>query len=638
MKKLLCSFKFAFIAFALLALTKISVSQTPIANYDFNSGTSYASLTPTLASNISSSLSCTESWQTYTGTASGTSAFTTNGTGGNAVAMANSSGTNAKYWTLELGGSLLSSYKNFKLYLQAQRSGTGAQTITIATSTDGSNYTNFGTTMSPGNGSFNEQVLDLSTVTAINNQNSVYIRLMASGASGTGTLRIDNLQLQATLSGPPGTSGATGPTGPTGPTGATGANGATGPTGVQGATGVTGPTGADGALNAWSLTGNTGTTVNNFIGTTDSTNFKIRTNNTDRIFFGSDGKIGIGTMTPSEFFTVSEKSLFVDNMRVTGQIFSDSLLSEKGDFYNLITRHTLEANTINVAALHTLSFTAREIGRDSAIFIQSKPESANALQYTYINANNNGRVGIGTTNPTEKLTVEGNASITGNIIVHDSLKIGKTLRIDSLSGVGYKFDSLSTNSYKLVFSDKDGNLVSKLTGFNCGVSYVGNPAFPWIAGGNYIWSSHGSNPNINTIGTCNNYSFRLITNSEERMRITEDGNVLIGKSSQTSGADYKLDVAGKIRADKVVVNTTGADFVFEKDYSLMSLVDLEKSIWQNKHLPGVPSASEMQSNGMSLGETNTLLLQKIEEQTLYIIDLQKQIDKLNERLNNLENK
>jgi len=247
-------------------------AQTLIFNSDCNNGTSYSTLSFTLGQNITASLSCTESWQTYGGGASGSQAFISNSTAGNAVAMANSSGTNTKYWTLEMGGSALTNYKSYKLYLQAQRSGTGAQTITIAYSTDGSTFTNFGTTMTTGNGSFTEQVFDLSSITSLDNHSNVYLRILASGASSTGTLRIDNLQVLATevitVIGPTGPTGITGTTGPTGITGATGANGSTGsigvtgPTGAQGitgATGIAGPTGQQGIQGATGTQGPTGT-------------------------------------------------------------------------------------------------------------------------------------------------------------------------------------------------------------------------------------------------------------------------------------------------------------------------------------------------------------------------------------------
>ncbi|HTK18218.1 MAG TPA: hypothetical protein VL442_01830 [Mucilaginibacter sp.] len=106
--------------------------------------------------------------------------------------------------------------------------------------------------------------------------------------------------------------------------------------------------------------------------------------------------------------------------------------------------------------------------------------------------------------------------------------------------------------------------------------------------------------------------------------IINGGNVLIGKTSEQPGADYKLDIVGSARADKIVVNTTGADFVFDKKYTLPKLSDVKAYIDKNQHLPEIPSAKEMQANGMSIGEINTKLLQKVEELTLYMIELQKQ--------------
>ncbi len=71
-------------------------------------------------------------------------------------------------------------------------------TATQAYSTDGTNFTNSGTTLSPGNGNFVSGVFDLSGLIALNNQSNLTLRLLASGASGSGTLRIGNLQVQAT--------------------------------------------------------------------------------------------------------------------------------------------------------------------------------------------------------------------------------------------------------------------------------------------------------------------------------------------------------------------------------------------------------------------------------------------------------
>jgi uncharacterized repeat protein (TIGR01451 family) len=171
---------------------------TTIVNYDFNSGTSYATLTPALASGVTSAASSTEAFTTFSGTATTGAAFTTNATAGTALAMSNSSGTNTRYFQFALGGTSLPIYSSYKVYVQARRSSTGAQTVTLAYSTDGMTFTNFSTTLSlPTADTFAAEVFDLSAVTALNNKSNVYFRLLASGASGTGTLRIDNFQVQA---------------------------------------------------------------------------------------------------------------------------------------------------------------------------------------------------------------------------------------------------------------------------------------------------------------------------------------------------------------------------------------------------------------------------------------------------------
>lgn len=109
------------------------------------------------------------------------------------------------------------------------------------------------------------------------------------------------------------------------------------------------------------------------------------------------------------------------------------------------------------------------------------------------------------------------------------------------------------------------------------------------------------------------------------------GKILIGKSSQTNNA-YKLDVAGNIRADKVVVNTTGADFVFDSSYQLPLLSEVADFINANKRLPGIASAAQMQQEGLEIGEHQTKLLQKTEELMLYAIDQDKRLAEQDKKL------
>jgi hypothetical protein len=123
----------------------------------------------------------------------------------------------------------------------------------------------------------------------------------------------------------------------------------------------------------------------------------------------------------------------------------------------------------------------------------------------------------------------------------------------------------------------------------------------------------------------------------ERMRISSTGNLLIGQASQAN-LNYKLDVVGSMRANEIVVNSTGADFVFSNTYKLRTLSSLNSFIRTHHHLPEIPSAIQMQSQGMEVGEMNKKLLQKVEELTLYLIDLQQQNRSLQQRVQKLENK
>jgi len=88
----------------------------------------------------------------------------------------------------------------------------------------------------------------------------------------------------------------------------------------------------------------------------------------------------------------------------------------------------------------------------------------------------------------------------------------------------------------------------------------------------------------------------------------------------------------KIKAKEIKIETGWADFVFDEEYSLRSINDVELFIQKNRHLPDIPTAKEVEDNGVNLGEMNTKLLQKIEELTLYVIDLQKQVDGLRSQL------
>jgi hypothetical protein len=106
-----------------------------------------------------------------------------------------------------------------------------------------------------------------------------------------------------------------------------------------------------------------------------------------------------------------------------------------------------------------------------------------------------------------------------------------------------------------------------------------------------------------------------------------------------SGSSYKMAVGGGILTEKIRVATNGttfwADYVFEPNFKLRSLSEVAKYIKLNKHLPDIPSTAEVTQNGIDLAETQALLLQKVEELTLYVIEQDKQIKKLEKKVKRL---
>jgi hypothetical protein len=110
-----------------------------------------------------------------------------------------------------------------------------------------------------------------------------------------------------------------------------------------------------------------------------------------------------------------------------------------------------------------------------------------------------------------------------------------------------------------------------------------------------------------------------------RFYIDLNGNIGVGTTNTSTG--YKIAVNGGIHCTEVKVDAViPADYVFEPSYKLKSLGDVQKYVETNKHLPDVPSAAEFMRDGYKLSEMNELLLRKVEELTLYIIEMQKQIE------------
>lgn len=264
-----------------------------------------------------------------------------------------------------------------------------------------------------------------------------------------------------------------------------------------------------------------------------------------------------------------------------------------------------------------------------------------------------GNVGIGTTSPVAKLQVNGAAYINTDVIVRKFLYVGDDatnngtydIRFGSNNqGTGEGIGSKRTaggNQYGLDFFTSGFSRLSIFNNGNVGINkqlFVGSSSNNGSIDIGFGANNSGEGIGCKRTAGGNQYGLDFYTSyGTNRMSITNAGKVGIGISDPAKmPGNYKLYVADGILTEKVKValkNTNDwADYVFDDQYDLRPLNVVEAYIREKKHLPGMPSAEDLQETGIDLAMMDAKLLEKIEELTLYVIDIKKENEFLRQEI------
>jgi len=398
-------------------------------------------------------------------------------------------------------------------------------------------------------------------------------------------------------------------------------------------------------------------------GNTDNSGFGVYYSNTKDIFFKQQeqgmisiegpgggisiepesGYIGIGTKQPQAPLHINYQ---VELPRIPNPSFlpfpllkvGTSNANEGFGVYGFSKSNNINIQQNEQASLkicgYSSSLTFASDGNINMIIPFQKKFDVNGL-FGAQNATISGSLGVGTIAPEQKLHVVGNSYFKGSVgietnnpqaklDVNGSFKAQNATIAETITG--NQLNAKSANITENISVNSGIQTLSLGSAYHAdlswGTSYIGFNAKR--NNGNWTLAGGGTN------------------NGGAVIWATVDGSLLFASIPKTGGSTQTLTdtqikenvklyltPTGVLKAKEVLVSTTGwPDYVFAKDYKLLPLNEVEKFINENQHLPNVPSAVEVESNGIQLGEMNTILIRKVEELTLYVLDLQKQINAL----------
>ena len=379
------------------------------------------------------------------------------------------------------------------------------------------------------------------------------------------------------------------------------------------------------------------------------------------------GRIGIGrtvdsysqlivkpNYTSGKFFSAFQ-AYPSDPTSGNGGLFMGSLteansLISSGGKYNTAGQYTPYSSTYSHIALSN--------GKIGFATNSNLTIGVNFVPTTRMTIDTNGQIGIGTTSPSSKLAIRSESSshniFTVNRAASDipAIFLGNNSASDAL---------IAANNSNLIFGrDYSGSFTEYLriqnnTG-NVGIGLVPTTDKLEVAGTvrskNQYLKDAGPVTTVYATNGQSGYRMNVINQSGDLYRLQKDGvTQMIVKSTGeigigTTSPSEKLEVngnaliQGNLESKKVKVTATPGsvpDYVFDPTYKLQTLNELEKYILANRHLPNLPNAREIETNGQNLGAMQLKLLEKIEELTLYVIEQGKSLNNQQDKLEKIEN-
>jgi len=321
----------------------------------------------------------------------------------------------------------------------------------------------------------------------------------------------------------------------------------------------------------------------------------------DRMWLDENGNVGIGTADPVSALTINGSNPYIE---LQNNDVNNGFVQAIGNHLKIGTNST---NTTGHLVLQT-KLTDR------------------------LTIDENGQVGIGTTSPSSELTINGsdpilqlrNANVDKGFVqlVNDDIRIGTNLSNETGKFIvrtnGDDRFSINHLGNATLGAPGSGGLLTVDGGYTGMVLKTGGTTRLSVV-------AAGVNPEITGTGT----GIFRIRNNGDGMYFYPNGQISIGGGGARA-TGYVISVEGKLIATEVTALPFGSwpDYVFADQYKLMKLDELKKYILENKHLPNIPAAAEMEKTGVQLGDMSRRLLEKVEELTLYILQLQEQIDEL----------